>query len=100
MENASSVQGLGNVGYYAAKLLDEEDESNIIAIVERDGVLMNEKGLCVEDVRMHINEHKTIKGFPDATFSEDGATGLEIECDILNPCRDGGPDNSERMLKI
>ena len=85
MENASSVQGLGNVGYYAAKLLDEEDESNIIAIVERDGVLMNEKGLCVEDVRMHINEHKTIKGFPDATFSEDGATGLEIECDILIP---------------
>ncbi|MFT5395675.1 MAG: glutamate dehydrogenase (NAD(P)+) [Gammaproteobacteria bacterium] len=79
------VQGLGNVGYYAAKLLDEEDESKIIAIVERDGVLINENGLCVEDVRMHINEHKTIKGFPDATFSEDGASGLEIECDILIP---------------
>jgi glutamate dehydrogenase (NAD(P)+) len=79
------IQGLGNVGYYAAKLLDEEDESKIIAIIERDGVLINENGLCVEDVRMHINEHKTIKGFPDATFSEDGASGLEIECDILIP---------------
>lgn len=79
------IQGLGNVGYYAAKLLDEEDESKIIAIVERDGVLINKNGLCVEDVRMHINEHKTIKGFPDATFSEDGASGLEIECDILIP---------------
>ncbi len=79
------VQGLGNVGYYAAKLLDEEDESKIIAIVERDGLLINKNGLCVEDVRMHINEHKTIKGFPDATFSEDGAAGLEIECDILIP---------------
>jgi glutamate dehydrogenase (NAD(P)+) len=79
------IQGLGNVGYYAAKLLDEEDESKIIAIIERDGVLINEDGLCVEDVRQHINEHKTIKGFPEAKFSEDGASGLELECDILIP---------------
>jgi glutamate dehydrogenase (NAD(P)+) len=79
------VQGLGNVGYHAAKLLDEEDECRIIAIIERDGVLVNDEGLCVEDVRMHINEHKTIKGFPEGTFSEDGASGLEIECDILIP---------------
>lgn len=79
------MQGLGNVGYYAAKLLDEEDECKIIAIIERDGLLTNENGLCIEDVRMHINEHKTIKGFPDAKFSEDGASGLELECDILIP---------------
>ena len=79
------IQGLGNVGYYAAKLLEEEDEAKIIAIIERDGVLTNEEGLCIENVRNHINEHATIKGFPDATFSEDGASGLEIECDILIP---------------
>jgi glutamate dehydrogenase (NAD(P)+) len=79
------VQGLGNVGYHAAKLLDEEDEAKIIAIIERDGVLINENGVCVEDVRMHINEHKTIKGFPEAKFSEDGASALELECDILIP---------------
>ncbi|MCZ6802458.1 MAG: Glu/Leu/Phe/Val dehydrogenase [Proteobacteria bacterium] len=79
------IQGLGNVGYHAAKLLDEEDDCKIIAIIERDGVLINEEGIKVEDVRMHINEHKTIKGFADATFSEDGASGLEIECDILIP---------------
>jgi glutamate dehydrogenase (NAD(P)+) len=79
------IQGLGNVGYYAAKLLDEEDDCKIIAIIERDGVLMNDAGLCVEDVRVHINDHQTIKGFPDAKFSEDGTSGLEIECDILIP---------------
>lgn len=79
------MQGLGNVGYYAAKLLEEEDESKIIAIIERDGVLTNDAGLSIENVRQHINEHKTIKGFPDATFSENGAAGLEIECDILIP---------------
>ncbi len=79
------LQGLGNVGYYAAKLLDEEDDCRIIAIIERDGVITNDDGIRVEDVRQHINEHKTIKGFPDAKFSDKGAAGLEIECDILIP---------------
>lgn len=79
------VQGLGNVGYHAAKLLDEEDECKIIAIIERDGVLINEEGIHVEDVRCHINEHKTIKGFPGATFSEEGLSALELDCDILIP---------------
>jgi glutamate dehydrogenase (NAD(P)+) len=79
------IQGLGNVGYYAAKLLDEEDDAKIIAIIERDGVLVNDDGLSVEAVRQHINEHKTIKGFNDATFSENGLAALELKCDILIP---------------
>jgi glutamate dehydrogenase (NAD(P)+) len=79
------VQGLGNVGYYAAKLLDEEDDAKIIAIVEWDGALINDDGLAVEAVRQHINEHKTIKGFADATYTENGHAALELECDILIP---------------
>ncbi|MCG8325469.1 MAG: glutamate dehydrogenase, partial [Thiotrichales bacterium] len=79
------VQGLGNVGYHAAKLLDEEDDARIIAIIERDGALVNEEGLNVEDVRQYINENKTIKGFPDATYTEDGLKQLELECEILIP---------------
>ncbi|MFT5351181.1 MAG: glutamate dehydrogenase (NAD(P)+) [Planctomycetota bacterium] len=79
------VQGLGNVGYYAAKLLDEEDDAKIIAIVEWDGALINEDGLAVEAVRQHINEHKTIKGFAGGTYSDNGRAALELECDILIP---------------
>ena len=79
------IQGLGNVGYYAAKLLDEEDDVKIIAIIERDGALINDDGLPVEAVRQHINKHKTIKGFSDATFTENGGSALEIKCDILIP---------------
>ena len=79
------VQGLGNVGYHAAKLLEEEDESIIIAIIERDGALVNEQGINVEAVRQYINENKTIKGYPDASFTEDGLKQLELECDILLP---------------
>ena len=33
------VQGLGNVGYHAAKFLSEEDGCKIVAIIERDGAL-------------------------------------------------------------
>ena len=33
------VQGLGNVGYHAAKFLSAEDGANITGIIERDGAL-------------------------------------------------------------
>ena len=38
------VQGLGNVGYYASSILQEEDDAKIIGIIERDGALFNENG--------------------------------------------------------
>jgi glutamate dehydrogenase (NAD(P)+) len=79
------VQGLGNVGYHAAKFVSEEDGALITAIIERDGALINDKGIDVEDVRQWINTHGTIKGYAGATFAEDGAAVLEKECDILIP---------------
>ncbi len=79
------IQGLGNVGYHAAKLLDEEDDAKIIAIVERDGALVNQDGISVQRVREYINSQKTIRGFPDAEFTENGAGVLEMNCDILIP---------------
>ena len=42
------VQGLGNVGYHAAKFLSEEDGSIITGIIERDGALTDAGGLDVE----------------------------------------------------
>jgi glutamate dehydrogenase (NAD(P)+) len=79
------VQGLGNVGYHAARFLSEEDDARIIAIIERDGVLESQGGLAVEEVRRHMLEHDTIRGYPDGNFSEKGARALEMECDILIP---------------
>lgn len=79
------LQGLGNVGYHAGKLLEEEDQARIIAIIEKDGALIDENGLSIEHVRQYINAHKTIKGFPDASFTENGKAVLEMECDILLP---------------
>ncbi|MBR2658158.1 MAG: Glu/Leu/Phe/Val dehydrogenase [Loktanella sp.] len=79
------VQGLGNVGYHAAKFLSEEDGALITGIIERDGALHDEKGLDVEAVRAWIVKHGGIAGYPAATHHADGATLLEAECDILIP---------------
>jgi len=79
------IQGLGNVGYHAAKFLSEEDGAKIIAIIERDGALLDDKGLAVEEVRQWIAKQGTIKGYPGATYVADGAAVLEQDCDILIP---------------
>ena len=79
------VQGLGNVGYHAAKFLSEEDGCIVTAVIERDGALVDDDGLKIEDIRQWIIKHGTIKGYPNATYVEDGANLLEAECDILIP---------------
>lgn len=79
------VQGLGNVGYHAAKFLSEEDGGIITAVIERDGALINDEGINIEDLRQHITDHGTIKNFPGAILEENGAAVLEKDCDILIP---------------
>ncbi|MDF1727009.1 MAG: Glu/Leu/Phe/Val dehydrogenase [Sulfitobacter sp.] len=79
------VQGLGNVGYHAAKFLSEEDGCLITAIIERDGALYSDKGLDVEAVHQWIAKHGTIAGYPDTHCEPEGAKLLEKDCDILIP---------------
>ena len=79
------VQGLGNVGYHAAKFLSEEDGVLITAIIERDGALVSDAGLEVEAVRQHLTATGGLRGFAGAAFVEDGAAVLEKFCDILIP---------------
>jgi glutamate dehydrogenase (NAD(P)+) len=79
------IQGLGNVGYHAAKFLSEEDGIVITAVIERDGALINDDGINIEDLYNHISEHHTIKNFPGARHEEDGHAVLEKKCDILIP---------------
>ena len=94
------VQGLGNVGYHAAKFLSEEDGCKITAIIERDGALVDDDGLKIEDIRQWIVKHGTIKGYPNATFVEDGASQLEKPCDILIPAALEGVIHTENAPRI
>ncbi|WP_147124346.1 Glu/Leu/Phe/Val family dehydrogenase [Shimia ponticola] len=94
------VQGLGNVGFHAAKFLSEEDGSKVIAVIERDGAVFDEHGLNIENLRNHIIKTGGVNGFPSATFEEDGAKLLEAECDILIPAALEGVINLTNAARI
>ncbi|HNP63939.1 MAG TPA: Glu/Leu/Phe/Val dehydrogenase [Woeseiaceae bacterium] len=79
------VQGLGNVGYHAAKFLSEDDGCRITAVIERDGVVRRPEGLDIDALRKHINETGGVQTFAGGRFDPDGARALEDECDILIP---------------
>lgn len=79
------VQGLGNVGYHAAKFLQREDGVRIVGVIEWDGGLYNPAGISIETVAAFKYANGGIKGFPDAEYVEDGRKLLEADCDILIP---------------
>lgn len=94
------VQGLGNVGYHAAKFLAQEDGSIITGIIERDGALFSKDGLDVEAVHSWIVKHGGVSGYPDASHSAEGAAVLEEECDILIPAALEGVINLGNAARI
>jgi glutamate dehydrogenase (NAD(P)+) len=94
------VQGLGNVGYHAAKFLSQEDGCRIIGIIERDGALVSPDGLDVEAVAAWMRKHGGISGYPGASHAADGAVVLEAECDILIPAAMEGVINLENAARI
>lgn len=94
------VQGLGNVGYHAAKFLSEEDGCLVTAVIERDGAVINDKGINIEELSAHIRLNGGVKGFPGGSFEEKGAAVLEKECDILIPAAMEGVINLSNAEKI
>jgi glutamate dehydrogenase (NAD(P)+) len=55
-------------------------------VIERDGALVDPKGLNIEDIRQWMNRHNgLLAGYPNARHVEDGASVLEEPCDILIP---------------
>lgn len=94
------MQGLGNVGYHAAKFLSEEDDAKIVAIIDSSGALINEEGLAVENVYRHKMEHKSLQGYPDGRFEQNGSAVLEMECDILIPAAVEGQIHKENAPRI
>lgn len=80
------VQGLGNVGYYAAKFFQEEG-ARIIALAEYDGAIFDPtgKGFDVDSVQAHRKATGGILNYPGATNITNSAEALELQCDILVP---------------
>ena len=94
------VQGLGNVGYHASHFLSTEDGALITAIIERNGALLNSKGMNVDEVYAHRLETGSVKGCKEGKFVKDGALVLENECDILIPAAIEGVINMSNAKNI
>lgn len=78
------IQGLGNVGYHAAKFL-QEGGASIVGIAEMEGGIYNADGLDVDSVFNYRREHKSLEHYPGAIFIPETLKTLEMDCDILIP---------------
>lgn len=78
------VQGLGNVGYHAARFFHEAG-ARIICLVEWDAAIYDPKGMNPDEVSRFRKETGSIKGFPGSKLLHKNTDGLELECDILIP---------------
>ena len=94
------VQGLGNVGYHAAKFLSEEDGARIIGVAERDGGLFNPDGLDIPAVHDWLKLNGGVQGCPAGQYVADGAVLMEEECDILIPAALEGVINLSNAARI
>lgn len=77
------VQGLGNVGYYAAKFF-QEGGAVIVGLAEYEGAIYGNE-LDVDAVVKHRKESGSILNFPGAKNLAQNSDVLELDCDILIP---------------
>ena len=78
-----AIQGFGNVGSTAARLLFEQG-SKVVAVSNSKGGIYNENGIDIESLIQHVKESKEISDFPDIEIitNEDLLT---LDCDVLIP---------------
>lgn len=77
------VQGYGNAGWIAAKLLHEQG-FKIIAVSDSRGGIYNLKGLDPVLVKKHKEETGSVVGYKDSdTITNEEL--LELDCDVLVP---------------
>ena len=94
------VQGLGNVGYHAALFLSSEDGALITSVIEKDGVLSNEKGLNIDKVHQHLMEFGGLSKCKEGKYNQDKDKALEQDCDILIPAAIEGVINLDNAENI
>jgi glutamate dehydrogenase (NAD(P)+) len=77
------IQGFGNVGGMAARLMAARGFP-IIGIIEYDGAVYNPRGIDIAALAAHRKETGSIVGFPGAE-DMDREEALFLDCDVLLP---------------
>ncbi len=78
-----AVQGFGNVGSVAAKLLKDEG-CRIVAIGDRAGAVYDAKGIDVDAAIAHVKKHKSLDGFDGGDRLTNDEL-LTLDVDVLVP---------------
>lgn len=92
------VQGSGNVGFHAAKLLAEKGV-RVIGLSDISTGIVDEKGLDLADISCYLKGHKTLQEYPKAKHIQKELI-LELPCDLLVPAaleNQITADNAERI---
>src|SRR3954451_1225970 len=92
------IQGFGNVGSNAAKLMQDAGYK-IVGIAEYDGGLFNRTGINIDALLEHRDRNKTIVGFPGADAA-DPRELLLADCDILIPAATENVITSQNAASI
>jgi glutamate dehydrogenase (NAD(P)+) len=93
------VQGLGNVGYHAAKFFQQHG-AKIIALAEYEGSIWNDDGLDVDAVFEHRKSSGSILNFPGAQNFAKNSDALEYDCDILIPAALENVINGDNAMRV
>ena len=78
-----AIQGFGNVGSHAARLIAERG-GRIVAVSDISGGIANDQGIDIPALLAWIGENQVVQGFPGAD-SIDGAQVLTCKADALIP---------------
>jgi glutamate dehydrogenase (NAD(P)+) len=80
-----SIQGLGNVGGNAARIISEELKGKVVAVGEIDGSLVNPSGLDVPALMEHFQRTGALRDFKGGEWTSDPKDCLIAPCDVLIP---------------
>ncbi len=78
-----AVQGFGNVGSHAVRLI-HDDGGIVVAVSDVHGGVINSSGLDVPALFEHAKRHGTVKGFTGASACTNEEL-LGCDCDVLVP---------------
>lgn len=78
-----AIQGFGNAGTFAGKLL-EELGAVVVACSDSQGGIVNPRGFKVDDVMAHKKATGSVVGFPGAKVTDQFGV-LTADCEVLVP---------------
>ena len=94
-----AIQGYGNVGAFAHKLIERDYGCKVIAVSDSQGGIVNEKGLKYNEVWAHKQKTGQVKGFPGSKPISNQDI-LELKVDVLLPCALENVITKDNAVKI